>query len=343
MEYGTLGSSGASVSAFALGTMTFGREATEDESHRMIDRYVAAGGNLIDTADMYGDGESERIVGRWLARADAATRENLVVATKARFPTGPGPNQLGLARKHLAAALEGSLSRLGVETIDLYQLHSWDPHTSIEETLEFLTEARAAGRIHYVGLSNVTAWQLQRYVDVAEFLRLIRPVTIQPQYNLLAREVEWEVVPAALANGLGLLPWSPLAGGWLTGKYTRDTVPADARHGAAPGAMNGLERRRSEERTWAVLDALGEIAAARGVPQGRVALAWLAGRPGVSSVILGARTLAHLDDNLAAVGLVLEDEERAALDAASEPGVADYPYGELGQEQRTRRLHGGRW
>ena len=343
MQYRTLGAAGASVSAFALGTMTFGRETPEAESHQTIDRYVAAGGNLIDAADIYADGESERIVGRWLARADAATRENLVVATKGRFPMGSGPNQLGLSRKHLAQALDASLTRLGVETVDLYQLHSWDPHTSIEEQLEFLTSAVAAGKIHYVGLSNVTAWQLQRYVDVAEFRRLVRPVSIQPQYNLLAREIEWEVAPAAGFNGLGLLPWSPLAGGWLTGKYTRDTVPAGTRHDAAPGAMNGLDRRRSEERTWAVLDALAAVAAEHGVPQGRVAIAWLSGRPGVSSVILGARTLAHLDDNLAAADVELTDEQRARLDAASLPHVADYPYGELGQEQRTRRLHGGRW
>ncbi len=343
MRYRTLGASGASVSVFALGTMTFGREADEAESHAMIDRYVAAGGNLLDTADMYGDGESERIVGRWLSRADAATRENVVVATKARFPTGPGPNQLGLSRKHLASALDGSLARLGTDTIDLYQLHAWDPHTPVEETLEFLTSAVAAGKVHYVGLSNVTGWQLQRYMDVSEFRRLVRPVTIQPQYNLLAREVEWEVVPAAAANGLGLLPWSPLAGGWLTGKYTRDAVPADARHRSAPAAMNGLERRRSEERTWAVLDALVDIAGARGVPPARVAIAWLTGRPGVSSVILGARTLAQLDDNLAAGDLDLDPDERARLDEASAPHVADYPYGELGREQRSRRLHGGRW
>ncbi|MBO3662586.1 aldo/keto reductase [Microbacterium stercoris] len=343
MQYRTLGAAGASVSQFALGTMTFGRETSEAESREMLDLYVAAGGNLIDTADIYADRESERIVGRWLKSAAAEVRDNLVIATKGRFPTGGGPNQLGLSRKHLAQALDASLQRLGVETIDLYQLHSWDPHTSVEEQLEFLTAAVAAGKVHYVGLSNVTAWQLQRYMDVAEFRRLVRPVTIQPQYNLLAREIEWEVLPAAEFNGLGLLPWSPLAGGWLTGKYTRDAVPAGTRHDAAPGAMNGLDRRRSEERTWAVLDALAAVADEHGVPQGRVAIAWLAGRSGVSSVILGARTLAHLEDNLASGDVVLTPQQRERLDAASLPHVADYPYGELGQEQRTRRLHGGRW
>ena len=343
MKFRTLGASGASVSHFALGTMTLGRETPEAESREMLDLYVAAGGNLIDTADIYADAESERIVGRWLQTVDSAARDNLVIATKGRFPTGVGPNRLGLSRKHLAQALDASLERLGVETIDLYQLHSWDPHTAVEEQLEFLTAAVAAGKVHYIGLSNVTAWQLQRYVDVAEFRRLVRPVTIQPQYNLLAREVEWEVLPAAEFNGLGLLPWSPLAGGWLTGKYTRDTVPAGTRHDSAPGAMNGLDRRRSEERTWAVLDALATVADEHGVPQGRVAIAWLADRPGVSSVILGARTLAQLEDNLAAADLELTAEQRAHLDAASLPHVADYPYGELGQEQRTRRLQGGRW
>jgi len=343
MRYAALGTAGASVSAVALGTMTFGRESDEEQSRAQLDEFVEAGGTLVDTADAYGAGASEEIIGRWLVGKDGAVAEDLVVATKARFPTGPGPNRLGLSRKHLAAALDASLRRLGVETIDLYQLHAWDPHTPVEETLRFVDDAVSAGKVHYLGLSNVTGWQLQRFATTAELLRLAPPVAVQPQYNLLAREVEWEVLPAAAANGLAVLPWSPLGGGWLTGKYTREAGRSvEGRLAGAPGAMNGFDRRAADERTWAVLDALRRIADERGEPPSRIALSWLLGRAGVTSVVLGARTVEHLRDNLAALDIELDGEEREALDEASRLPVADYPYGELGNEQRTRRLEGGR-
>lgn len=340
MEYRTLGHSGCAVSAYALGTMTFGQETTEDDAQAQLDQFAEAGGTFVDTADVYGRGASEEIVGRWLARRPAAIREQVVLATKGRFAMGAGPNDAGLSRRHLAAALDASLKRLGVARVDLYQVHSYDPWTPLEETLRFLDDAVRAGKVHYVGLSNFTGWQLQRAVGIAEHAGFAPPVTLQPQYNLLAREIEWEIVPAARANGLGLLPWSPLGGGWLTGKYRRDERPAGAtRLGEDPNrGVEAYDRRSRDQRTWDVLDAAGSVAEERGVPMAQVALAWLCQRPGVTSVILGARTPAQLADNLGAAGLRLTDDEVKRLDEASDPGAADYPYGFLGIEQRSRRL-----
>jgi aryl-alcohol dehydrogenase-like predicted oxidoreductase len=339
MEYRMLGATGAVVSTLALGTMTFGSESDEMAAHAQLDRYVEAGGNLIDTADVYSAGESEHIVGRWLAARDGA-REQIVLASKGRFSTGAGRNDVGLSRQHLAAALDASLRRLGVDTIDLHQLHSFDPLTPLEETLRFLDDAVRAGKIHYVGLSNFTGWQLQRAVDVAEFRGLARPVTLQPQYNLLVREIEWEIIPAAGQNGLGLLPWSPLGGGWLTGKYQREQPPTGAtRLGENPArGVEAYGRRSRVERTWDVIDAVRAVADDRDASMAQVALAWLVDRPTVTSVILGARTVDQLDDNLGAAGLHLSADEAARLDAASDPAPADYPYGEPGVEQRGRGI-----
>ncbi|MEP6462726.1 MAG: aldo/keto reductase [Frankiaceae bacterium] len=343
MEYRPLGRSGCAVSTLALGTMTFGAETDEEGAQDQLDRYVEAGGTLIDTADVYSVGRSEEVVGRWLSGSSAAVREQLVLATKGRFPMGDGPNDAGLSRRHLAAALDASLRRLRVERVDLYQVHAFDPWTPLEETLSFLDAAVRAGKVHYVGLSNFTGWQLQRAVDVAEFRNLTRPVTVQPQYNLLVREIEWEIVPAAQANGLGLLPWSPLGGGWLTGKYRRDLRPTGAtRLGENPDrGVEAYDRRSVSARTWAVVDEVGRIAEQRGVSKAQVALAWLVDRPAVTSLILGARTTEQLEDNLGAADLHLSAEETARLDSASDPAAADYPYGGPGEEQRSRRLEGG--
>lgn len=339
MQLRTLGASGAAVSTLALGTMTFGAEADEATSHAMLDAYAEAGGTLIDAADVYAGGRSEEIIGRWLAaRPDLA--ERMVVATKGRFPMGSDANDLGTSRRHLRRALDASLRRLGVDHVDLYQLHAWDPITPLDETLGFLDDAVRSGRISYWGLSNFTGWQLTKAVHRAAALGMSAPVTLQPQYSLLSREIEFEIVPAALDAGLGLLPWGPLAGGWLTGKYRRDEAPTGAtRLGEDPNrGVETYDRRSAEERTWRVLDALHAIAAEHDVPPSRIALAWLAERPGVTSVILGARTVEQLRDNLAAADVRLTDEQRSRLDAASAPRVPDYPYGELGVEQRARRL-----
>jgi aryl-alcohol dehydrogenase-like predicted oxidoreductase len=344
VEYRTLGRSGCAVSALALGTMTFGRETEEQDSQAQLDRFLDVGGNLIDTADVYTDGASEEIIGRWLSKKQPPERERVVLATKGRFAMGDGPNDVGLSRRHLASALDASLRRLNVERVDLYQVHAYDPWTPLEETLRFLDDAVRAGKVHYVGLSNFTGWQLQRAVDLAEFRRLAQPVTLQPQYNLLVREIEWEVVPAAQANGLGLLPWPPLGGGWLTGKYQREDAPSGAtRLGENPDrGVEAYSWRGRTERTWEVIDAVRDIAQDHGDSMAQVALAWVTARPAVTSVILGARTLDQLDDNLGAIAVRLSAEETDRLDAASDPGAADYPYGGPGTEQRSRRIEGGR-
>jgi aryl-alcohol dehydrogenase-like predicted oxidoreductase len=344
MEYRTLGGSGAVVSSYAIGTMTFGVETPEEQAHAQLDAFVEAGGTFVDTADVYGEGVSEEIIGRWLSSRPADVRDRVVLATKGRFPTGPGSNDVGLSRRHLRRALEDSLRRLGVEHVDLYQVHAWDPWTPPEEWLRFLDDAVHAGTIGYPGLSNLTGWQVQKVVDIADFAGLARPVTLQPQYNLLVREIEWEIVPACLSEGLGLLPWSPLGGGWLTGKYSREQAPSGAtRLGENPDrGVEAYARRSSQERTWDVVAAVQKVAEGRGVSMAQVALAWLHDRPAVTSVILGARTVEQLRDNLGAAGLHLQDEETEALDAASDPGAADYPYGGPGSQQRSRKLEGGR-
>jgi aryl-alcohol dehydrogenase-like predicted oxidoreductase len=340
MEYRTLGRSGCAVSTLALGTMTFGNETDEAGSHAQLDAFVEAGGTLIDTADVYTSGISEAIIGRWLAKQSADVRGQVVIATKGRFAMGEGPNDLGLSRRHLREALDASLTRLQVDHIDLYQVHAFDPLTPLEETWSFLDDAVAAGKIAYVGLSNYTGWQIQKVADLAEFRGLARPVTLQPQYNLLVREIEWEIVPACESTGLGLLPWSPLGGGWLTGKYTKDERPTGAtRLGEDPNrGVEAYDRRSTVQRTWDVIDAVEEIATARGVSMAQVALAWLHDRPLMTSVILGARTLDQLQDNLGAAGLHLSAEETERLDAVSDPAPADYPYGGPGVAQRSRAI-----
>ena len=344
MEYRRLGRSGCVVSTLSLGTMTFGDEADEAGAIAQLDAFMEAGGTLIDAADVYAGTESESIIGRWLASAPTDVREQVVIASKGRFPTGDGPNDLGLSRRHLSTALDASLRRLQLETIDLYQVHAWDPLTPLEETLRFLDDAVTAGKIRYVGLSNFTGWQLQRAVDLAEFHGWSVPITLQPHYNLLGRELEWEIVPACEANGLGLLPWSPLAGGWLTGKYRPDERPTGAsRLGENPDrGIEAYDGRSSEQRTWDVIEAVRTVADGRGISMAQVALAWVADRPHVSSVILGARTSEQLADNLGAAGLHLDAEETALLDRVSDPGAAAYPYGDAGLQQRSRRIDGGR-
>jgi aryl-alcohol dehydrogenase-like predicted oxidoreductase len=344
MEYRLLGSSGAAVSALALGTLTFGNETDPAGSFEQLDRFTEAGGNLVDSADVYADGRSEEIIGRWLA-ARPGMRERVVLATKGRFPTDETPNGHGLSRQHLARALDASLRRLGTDVIDLYQVHAWDPLTRVGETLRFLDDAVRAGKINYVGLSNFTGWQLQKAVDIAEFRGLSAPVSLQPQYNLLARAVEWEIVPACQAAGLGLLAWSPLASGWLTGKYQRGEPPAAGTRVLenADEGMRIWNQRGQAEQTWQVVDAVRKVAGSHGVSLAKVAIAWLLARPAVSSVILGARTMEQLTDNMAAAGLQLTAEETQLLDEASTPVTPDYPYGAPGQTQRSRRITGGRF
>ena len=344
MEYRLLGSSGCSVSNLALGTMTFGSESDEAVSHAQLDVFLEAGGNLVDTADVYSAGKSEKIIGRWLASRPREVTDRVVLATKGRFPLDDEPNGVGLSARHLTRALDDSLRRLGVDSVDLYQAHAFDAHAPLAETLRTFDGFIRSGKIRYYGLSNFTGWQLTKAVHLARALNLAGPVTLQPQYNLLVREIEWEIVPAALDAGIGLLPWSPLAGGWLSGKYRRDQRPTGTtRLGEDPErGMEAYDRRNTETFTWDVIDALQTVADRRGVAMAQVALSWLTDRPGVTSTILGARTLEQLGNNLTAGDLHLDGDETAALNQASTPVVHDYPYGELGVAQRDRKLTGGR-
>jgi aryl-alcohol dehydrogenase-like predicted oxidoreductase len=339
MEYRPLGNTGTVVSTLCLGTMTFGTETDEQVAHQQLDRYLEQGGNFLDTADVYSGGESEKIIGRWL-QGRSGMRDRVVVATKGRFDRGGGPNDVGLSRVSLTRALEASLRRLGLDTIDLYQAHAWDPLTPIEETLRFFDDAVRGGKIQYVGVSNFIGWQLQKAALLASHLGLAPIATLQPQYNLLQRAVEFELSQVCANEHIGMLPWSPLGGGWLSGKYQRDTAPiGTTRLGEDPErGMEAYARRNAEERTWRVIDTVRLVAEPRGVSMARVALAWLVDRPAVTSVILGARTLDQLDDNLGAAGLHLSAEETARLDQASTPIVDDYPYGEPGLSQRDRQL-----
>jgi aryl-alcohol dehydrogenase-like predicted oxidoreductase len=321
--------------------MTFGEETDEPGAHQQLDRFVEAGGTLVDTADVYGDGMSEEIIGRWFASRPAEITEQVVLATKGRFGPDNSPNGVGLSARHLTRALDASLRRLGRDAVDLYQLHAFDPLTPLEETLRTLDGFMRAGKIRYYGLSNFTGWQLTKAVHLARALNIAGPVTLQTQYSLLVREIEWEIVPAAMDAGLGLLPWSPLGGGWLSGKYKRDERPADtSRLGEDPNRGMEAYDRRGTRRTWEVIDAVQKVARERDVSMAEIALAWVTGRPTVTSTILGARTVAQLETNLRSADLRLTAEEIRTLDAASDPRATDYPYGELGAEQRDRRLPG---
>ena len=342
MRYRLLGKSGCAVSELCLGTMTFGAETDEAGSHEQLDMFVEAGGTLVDTADVYSAGVSEEIIGRWLAERPQDVTESVVIATKGRFATDPGPNGNGLSARHLTRALDASLGRLGVDVVDLYQVHAYDPCTPMDETLRTLDGFVQAGKIRYYGLSNFTGWQLTKAVLTARTLGLREPVTLQPQYSLIVREIEWEIVPAALDIGMGLLPWSPLGGGWLSGKYRRDQRPTgDTRLGEDPGRGMEAYDRRGSDRTWRIIDAVDRIARDRGLSMAEVALSWVNNRPAVVSTIIGARTTEQLEANLRAAGLELSSEEYAMLDDASDLAPGDYPYGELGVDQRSRELAGG--
>lgn len=325
MEQRTLGSSGLVVSAYALGTMTFGKETPEDDAWSILDRFVEAGGTLIDIADVYVAGESERIVGRWLD--DRGLHDDVVIATKGRFPMGDGPNDHGLSRSHLYRAVDASLERLQVDHIDLYQIHAWDPLTPAEEWLSTLDDLVRAGRIRYVGVSNLTGWQLQRVALLAKQAGQSPIVSLQPQYNLLTREIEWELVPVCELEGIGMLPWSPLGGGWLTGKYRRDERPTGStRLGEDPNRGVEAYDTRNTDHTWDILEVVGGVARDHGVTMSQVALAWVTAQPMVDSTILGVRTLEQLEDNLGAAELSLPIDDLRRLDAVSAPPTPAYPY-----------------
>lgn len=343
MKFRKLGKTGTAVSELALGTMYFGDETNETDAFAILDTFSDAGGNLIDTSNVYVNGKSEEVLGRWLAARPAEITDRLVIATKGRFSASTDVNESGLSRRHLQRSLEGSLKRLGLEQIDLYQLHASDMETPVEETLLFLNDAVQSGKINYIGLSNFTAWQLQLMISTAKEMGLHLPVSLQPQYSLLSREIEWEIVPAALYNGIGLLPWSPLAGGFLAGKYQRSGVPAaDTRAGSDKALYQFVSGEYAEsERNWTTINLVNQIAQEMGVSSAQVSLRWLAERPGVIAPICGARTVKQLKDNLGMVNVTLSDEAMHMLDEVSKPVSGGYPYGEFGQWQRERWMQDG--
>ncbi|MFZ0013755.1 MAG: aldo/keto reductase, partial [Acidimicrobiia bacterium] len=311
-------------------TMTFGAESDEETSHNLLDTYYESGGRFIDTADVYSMGVSEEIIGRWLT---SRRHDDVIIATKARFAMGNGPNDSGAGRSHLAGALDASLSRLRCEVIDLFQVHAWDPEVPLAETLQTLDEFVQSGKVKHIGVSNYTGWQTERAVQLTNHHMWSPVVSLQPQYNLLAREIEWEVMPACLENDVSLLPWSPLGGGWLTGKYSPDEVPSgESRLGEDPNRGVEAYGRRNNPRTWDVLGAVANVADRRGVSMSQVALNWVRNRPAVASVLLGCRTVAQLLDNLGALEWNLDEDEMASLTSASAPDLPEYPYGFLEEQ-----------
>ncbi|MEQ4725376.1 aldo/keto reductase [Nonomuraea sp. B19D2] len=319
MRYVKLGSSGLQVSRICLGMMTYGEPGSrdwtlrEDAAEPIVRRAVEAGVTFFDTADMYSDGASEEITGRLLAKL-FARREDYVLATKVYFPTGPGPNDRGLSRKHVLAAIDASLTRLGTDYVDLYQIHRWDHETPIEETMEALHDVVRAGKARYLGASSMYAWQFAKAQHTAQTAGWTRFVSMQNHYNLVYREEEREMIPLCLDQGVGVIPWSPLARGLLTGSRHRDGRPRTVRSGNDP-----LADSMYENADFDVVDAVRAVADERGLPPAQLALAWLLGRSGVTAPIVGASKVGHLEDAIAAVEVTLSGEETTRLEAPYRP------------------------
>ena len=335
-DYRTLGRSGLAVSPFGLGTMTFGTSrwgSDAADSRAVFDAYVEAGGNFIDTADVYSSGRSEEMLGAFIA--DSAARHRLVVATKAGFATGSGPHAGGNSAKHLHASLENSLRRLRTDFIDLFWIHVWDGVTPAEELLDTMAALVRAGKIRYWGMSNSPAWFIAKLATLAQVRGLPGPIALQYFYSLANRDIEDEFVPMAAEFGMGIVPWSPLAFGLLTGKYVRATVEAGApragglpRNAALPGEQRSADDKRLDganpfgdslftDRNWKLVEALKKIAQEAGYSPASTAYAWLNSRRGVTSVLLGVSRLAQLAENIASLDIVLTPEQCTALDAAS--------------------------
>ena len=331
MEYRSLGDTGLMVSELCLGCMTFGREADEGDSRKIVERFLDAGGNFLDTADVYSKGLSEEITGR----AIKGIRDDVVLATKVFFPMGEGPNDIGLSRKHVTQGCEDSLRRLGTDYVDLYQVHCWDGVTPLQETLSALTDLVRSGKVRYIGVSNFTGWQLMRSVRVSEANGLERFACLQPQYSLVERNIEREVLPVCVEEGLGVIPWSPLGGGFLSGKYRRgEKPPQGSRISEAVESMEEYWDRRATERNWATLDVVGRISEELGKTYAQISLNWLLRQDGVTAPIIGARTLEQLEDNIGASGWKLTEEQLVELSEAS--AIEDvYPYRFIRNAQRV--------
>ena len=323
MDYSLLGRSGLKVSSLSIGTATFGGDGlwgSTDvaEAQKQIDLCLDHGVNLVDTANVYADTKSETIIGEALTDG---RRDRVLLATKVRFPRGTGPNDRGLSRWHIIRECENSLKRMKTDHIDLYQVHEWDGETPLEETVEALDTLVKQGKVRYLGCSNYSAWHLMKALSVADAAHYQRFVSQQIHYTLHSREAEYELVPLGLDQGVGILVWSPLAGGWLSGKYTRNTRPESGRQ------QTGFKEPPiyDWDHLWDIVDVVNEVAAAHGVSGAQVSLAWLLQRPLVASVIIGGRNFAQFEDNLKAVDLKLTAEQIAKLDKVSQPPLI-YPY-----------------
>ena len=318
MEYVRLGPSELNVSRICLGMMSYGDPGwrawllPEEAAEPIVRRAVEAGVTFFDTADMYSNGRSEEITGRLLAKL-FARRDDYVLATKVYFPMGPGPDDRGLSRKHILAAIDASLTRLGVEYVDLYQIHRWDDETPIEETMAALHDVVQAGKARYIGASSMYAWQFAKAQHTAEAAGGTRFVSMQNHYNLVYREEEREMIPLCLDQGVGLIPWSPLARGLLAGGRERGGERTTVRAGSDPVA------EMYEDSDFDVVDVVREVAEERGLPPAQIALAWLLGKPAVTAPIVGATKLGHLEDAIAAVDVALSEEEAARLEAPYRP------------------------
>jgi aryl-alcohol dehydrogenase-like predicted oxidoreductase len=331
MEYRTLGHSGLKVSTLCLGTMTFGEAdensfmhgvgANEDVSFAIMDKALDAGINFFDTADVYGqDGLTERVIGKWFAARKR--RDDVVLASKFRFRMAPGPNGSGASRRRIVRCVEDSLRRLGTDRIDLYQIHMQDIDTPEQETLRALDDLVRAGKVLYIGASNYAAYRLTESVLTSERLGLERFVAFQAQYSLVVRDIEREHVPACKAYGLGIIPWSPLAGGFLSGKYSKDQAPpSGSRLEKWKQRYEGFDKPRN----WTILDAVRAVATEKNATPAAVSLAWTLRKDAVTSVIFGARDVAQLEDNLAAASLELSPADMQKLDEASSFDLG-YPY-----------------
>jgi aryl-alcohol dehydrogenase (NADP+) len=316
MHYVNLGSTGIKVSRICLGAMTYGSNRwrewvlDEEESRPFIKRALELGINFFDTADMYSLGRSEEVLGRAL-KDFGPSRDKLVIATKVFFPVGDAPNDKGLSRKHIMQAIDSSLRRLGTDYVDLYQIHRFDPETPVEETLEALTDVIKAGKALYIGASSMYAWQFARMLHVAERHGFSRFVTMQNHYNLIYREEEREMIPLCRAEGIGVIPWSPLARGLLAGSRKSNTLRS-----RADDYAHKLYTREADDR---VVDCVEQVAKNRGVPPARVALAWLLHKPGITAPIIGASKPHHLEDAVAAVELKLSSDEISTLESVYVP------------------------
>jgi aryl-alcohol dehydrogenase-like predicted oxidoreductase len=310
MDVVRLGKSGLKVSRVCLGTMTFGREADEETSFGIMDRYLELGGNFVDTADGYSNGGAEEVVGRWMKQR--GTRERVVLATKGYATLGSGPNDGGLSRIHLQRALEESLKRLQTDVIDLYQIHRWDPNCPIEETLEALTDMVRQGKVRYIGASNLTAWQLGKCLHIADRHLWSKFICYQPCYNALSRGIETEMLPLCNEEGIGVIVYNPLAGGMLTGKYRRGKpLPGDARLAENQAYYD----RYFTEEAVDIVERFLEAAHERGVTPARLALAWVLGEPRVTCPIVGARNLEQFNDTLGGLQIGLTPAEREGIPA----------------------------